>query len=264
MARTSASLISGRRSSRRNSRSLATILPPHLRTYRWLAPISLISPTIDSSSPRTSEVIPTMAVTPMTIPRIVRNERSLWATSVSMAMRALSRICVSPWLSRSRVRSEVPESSLMSEGHDRIEPRGLGRGVDPEHDADQRRHPDPQRDRPPLERVGERRDLGDQDRDPEPERHSGQPAEGGEDDGLGQELAHDVRSARPDRLADADLARALGDGDEHDVHHHDPPDDERDRHQAHQGGVDAGRDLPVEVEELLGRHEAEVVGLRRP
>src|SRR5687767_12908697 len=223
-----------------------------------------MSPTMDSSRPRTSEVIPTMAVTPITIPSMVRNERSLWATSVSMAMRALSRTCVSPWLSRSRVRCEDPEASLMAEGLDGIEPRSLGRGVDPEDDADQGRHPDPERDRPPLERVGERRDPGDQDRDPEPERHSGQSTEGGQNDRLGEKLAHDVRSACPDRLADADLARALGDRDEHDVHHHDSTDDERYRHQAHEGGVDAGGDLPVEVEQFLGRHEAEVVRLRRP
>ena len=70
------------------------------------------------------------------------------------------------------------------------------------------------------------------DREPaadDPGRDADEPAEHREQDRLDDELADDVRPARPDRLADADLARALGDRHEHDVHHADPADEQRDR-----------------------------------
>ena len=50
-----------------------------------------------------------------------------------------------------------------------------------------------------------------------------------EQHGLDEELAEDVGAPRAERLADADLARPLGDGDEHDVHDADPADEQRDR-----------------------------------
>jgi len=43
-------------------------------------------------------------------------------------------------------------------------------------------------------------------------------ADEGDDGGLGEELAADVASGGAEGFADADLAGALGDGDEHDVH----------------------------------------------
>jgi hypothetical protein len=59
---------------------------------------------------------------------------------------------------------------------------------------------------------------------------------------LGQELGEDVAAARADRLADADLAGPLGDADEHDVHHADPADEQRDRGDlAEQRGEHAAR-----------------------
>ena len=45
---------------------------------------------------------------------------------------------------------------------------------------------------------------------------------------LEQELGQDAPPRGADRLADADLARALGDRDEHDVHHADAADEQRD------------------------------------
>ena len=47
-------------------------------------------------------------------------------------------------------------------------------------------------------------------------------------DGLGQELPEDVAPPRPDREPDADLARALGHGHEHDVHDADAADQQGD------------------------------------
>ena len=47
--------------------------------------------------------------------------------------------------------------------------------------------------------------------------------------GLDQELPEDLAAARAERLADADLARPLGDRDHHDRHHADAADHQRDR-----------------------------------
>ena len=49
---------------------------------------------------------------------------------------------------------------------------------------------------------------------------------------LDEELAQDVLPPRAERLPHADLARPLGDGDEHDVHDHQPADHEADRRAA--------------------------------
>ena len=51
----------------------------------------------------------------------------------------------------------------------------------------------------------------------------------GEQRGLDEELREDVAVTGADRLADADLTGALGDGHQHDVHHADAADEQRDR-----------------------------------
>ena len=55
-----------------------------------------------------------------------------------------------------------------------------------------------------------------------------------EDTRLTEELCHNVPSLGADRLADADLARSLADGDKHDVHNTDTADQQRDRRDARQ------------------------------
>src|SRR5207248_2811343 len=64
-----------------------------------------------------------------------------------------------------------------------------------------------------------------------------EPAEPGEEHGLGQELGQDVAGLGAERLADADLPGPLGHRDEHDVHDADPADDEGDA--GHDGQQDA-------------------------
>jgi hypothetical protein len=59
--------------------------------------------------------------------------------------------------------------------------------------------------------------------------HAEYPTDQREENGLHQELEQDVAAPRPERLANADLSRPLGDGNEHDIHDHDPTDDQRDR-----------------------------------
>ena len=82
-------------------------------------------------------------------------------------------------------------------------------------------------------------------------------------DRLGEHLRHDVRAPRAERLAQPDLARALGDDHQHDVHDHDAADDERQPDDADQHGEDAARGAAVEVENRVRREQAEVVRLLR-
>ena len=58
-----------------------------------------------------------------------------------------------------------------------------------------------------------------------------------------QELAQDLAAARAERLADADLARALGDRDGHDRHHADAADHQRDRRDDDEREHDGLREL---------------------
>ena len=58
------------------------------------------------------------------------------------------------------------------------------------------------------------------------DEHADGAAEQAEGDGLDQELQHDVAALRADGDADADLAGALGDAHEHDVHDADAADDQ--------------------------------------
>ena len=62
---------------------------------------------------------------------------------------------------------------------------------------------------------------------------------------LGQHLPDDVAAPRAERLAEADLARALADDHQHDVHDDDAADHQRERHHADQDREDAlGEVLP--------------------
>src|SRR6185436_3041887 len=108
-----------------------------------------------------SDVMPTIAVMPMTTPRIVSADRSLLPRSVSSAMRTTS-----------------PASPLFTaERLDRIQRRGTRRGVHPEEQADAGRDADAEHDRPRLEPSRKRRDGGDADRGEESERDADHAAE---------------------------------------------------------------------------------------
>ncbi|HEY7224538.1 MAG TPA: hypothetical protein VH561_13255 [Micromonosporaceae bacterium] len=60
----------------------------------------------------------------------------------------------------------------------------------------------------------------------QPEHDTEHAAAETEDRGLDQELAPDRSGRRPECLAQPDLARALGDRDEHDVHDPDAADEQ--------------------------------------
>src|ERR1039458_248341 len=117
--------------------------------------------------------------------------------------------------------------SLISERFDGVEERGLPRGIISEEHADGDREERGQHDgfERELHRPAERAaDDGAHDA----EQHTADATHEAEHHRLRQELELDGALRRADRHADADLARALGDRDEHHVHDPDASDDERD------------------------------------
>src|ERR1043165_5391930 len=140
--------------------------------------------------------------------------------------------------------------SLVPEGFDRVQPgRSIGR-VDAEEQPDRDRDEKREKDRRDRHHGGREAGGGDRRkvRSLRRQRAAGyaqRPAQAAENHRLDEELGEDVAPARADGLADADLARPLGDGDQHDVHDSDPAHDERDagdraQHEG-QGGGDRGR-----------------------
>ena len=77
-------------------------------------------------------------------------------------------------------------------------------------------------------------------------------------DRLDEELDEDVALARADRQADADLARPLGDADQHDVHHADAADHEAHRRDRQEERGEHGRDRLLRLAELGLRVDDEV------
>src|SRR5215831_14134566 len=149
--------------------------------------------------------------------------------------------------------------SFVSQGLDGGQGGGAVGGVDPEEQAYGHGHAEGEQD-------GERDDHGLDADDPEAAAaDAGGDADGaaerGQQHGLDQKLAEDVGALGADGLADADLTGSLGDGDEHDVHHPDPADQERDgRDRAEQDGEDpVGGDARGDQ---AGRVENLEVGLR--
>src|SRR5262245_15055151 len=145
---------------------------------------------------------------------------------------------------------------------DWVEVGGLLRGPDAEDESDKDRDGHPAHDGPERDRGGE---LGQEEHDHvadhDGEDHSEDSPEGGQRHGFEQELADDVAFAGPDGLSDADLAGALGDADEHDVHHADAADQQAHSRDGDREEADAGRD-PVELfDNLVGRGEGKIVRL---
>ena len=80
---------------------------------------------------------------------------------------------------------------------------------------------------------------------PTPQQQTGDAADESDDGGFGQELAADVDGGGAQGFADTDLAGALGDGDQHDVHDADAAERERQqRDGAEEEGHDARRCAP--------------------
>src|SRR5690606_8953556 len=121
-----------------------------------------------------------------------------------------------------RPRRAVPRRQrptlFVAERFDRIEARGADGRDHAEEDADARREADADGERPPRQRDGEPGEQVYGKPDERSEADAEQAAGRREENRLEQELPQDLHAPGAERLADADLARPLGDADRHDAH----------------------------------------------
>ena len=95
-------------------------------------------------------------------------------------------------------------------------------------------------------------DAGDDADDAAGKRHGGR---------FDEELQQDVVTAGAERLAHADFARPLGDGDEHDVHDDDAADDERNAGDGHDHDAEVIQDVAQQILEGGAGVDGERIGL---
>src|ERR1700761_5079350 len=144
---------------------------------------------------------------------------------------------------------------FVAEGDDGVEAGGSEGGDEARDDADQRED-DEGRDHRcgggaeddvafvigGLVDVGVERHRRDEVAEDDGDDHADGAGHEGEDQAFKKELREDVAAARAEGFEDADLAGALGDGDEHDVHDADAADGEG------HGADDAEQDLKADGE----------------
>src|SRR2546426_9660074 len=249
IASTSSSLKSFRR--RNSSGSPPTkIAGSNFLTKRMWGPAPSRKPFPEAASPRMSEVIPTTAMIPMTTPRMVRDERSLFAFRVARAIRKFS--------TRAR-RADL----LIAQRLDGIQPRRAVGRVDSEDQPHHEDHHQRQDDRPGIHGGGKRGGHSHHLGEGPSQNNPHDPPKSRQGDRLDQELPEDVFPFGPQRLPDPDLPGPLRDRDEHDVHDDDSPDHERQGDQARGGAEDHGRDLlPEALEGLRGLHREVILLVR--
>src|SRR5919206_983194 len=158
--------------------------------------------------------------TPMTIPSTVRKLRNLCARKESNAMRMIS--------TGRNLDTLKFITSLPRERDYGVEPRSLERGVDARDDADAARDGDREDDVAEGDRHRPPRKDCNHPRQRDREHEAEYPAARRQERRLDEELQEHLLARRAERLAQPYLEGALGDGDEHDVHHDDAADEERD------------------------------------
>ena len=92
---------------------------------------------------------------------------------------------------------------------------------------------------------------------------SGGAAGQGQQDGLGQELGADLAAGGAQRAAQPDLGAALQHGDDHDVGHPDRADQQRDRAQAEEQGVERALGVGPGGERVRGLGDVDLAGVFR-
>src|SRR5258705_3870000 len=108
----------------------------------------------DWSNPRMSDVMPTIAVMPMTTPRTVSAERSLFTRRVSSAS-----VTTSP---KRAIRAAARRAPILfaPQRFDRVQPRGSRCRIQSEEETNRGGDPDAEGHGPQLEARGQRRDGG--------------------------------------------------------------------------------------------------------
>src|SRR5882762_3539766 len=126
---------------------------------------------------------------------------------------------------------------------------------DPHDDAEQQRDAD----RPSRDACRERRQDLYQAGQSRADGEAGDPAEHRQRQRLGEKLAPDIAARGPERLANPDFARALGDTHEHDVHDDDAADDDADDDHGGHDSEDDARELGPERDQSFSGVDGEVV-----
>src|ERR1051326_2688695 len=242
-----------------------------------LTPYSSTTAMSDWRTPVRSDATVMTTHTPMTIPSIVSALRSLCARSESNAMRMIStgtNLGTLSFMIFLSLESEVwslesrtlafdsrLQTLLSCQRNDGVEPRGAERGVDARDEADASGDADREHDVEERDRHRHARRRRDEPRDADGEEEAEDAAARRQERRLDQELQQHLLARRADRLSESDLEGALGHRDEHDVHHHDGPDDERDGRDRHDDERDAARERVNVVGDLARVDQPEVVVL---
>src|SRR5713101_7974177 len=184
-------------------------------------------------SPSSSAIMATTVKTPITMPRSVRNERSLWAERVASARRRSSdRACTAravrsrhPWCSAGGAAGRT--ASLIPQRLDRVQERRGERRPDAEDGPQQDRAQAAPDHHLGIDAGREGREHVDELSRAGAHRHAHEPAHRRDHHRLAEELQQDGGPPH------ADLASALLHRNQEDVHDADP---------AHDGGDDANQD----------------------
>src|SRR2546425_2647844 len=205
-------------------------------------PSSRMPPSTFSFSPLITVLTVITVVIPMTMPRMVSAERNGLTRSESIASvnvarkptaravpaslrRPAGRALLKDWLIVAMARFAL----LRSQRDHWVEPRRLRRRIRPEEQPYTQRHQQTSQHGPELHGARQRRNPGDQFRQQYAENDSKGAANQRHGRGFDQKLQEYIAAPRPHRFPQADLARALRDGNQHDVHDHDSADHQRDR-----------------------------------
>ena len=120
-------------------------------------------------------------------------------------------------------------SLFVSERFNRVVLRGLHRREQAEHDADEHRKAERDEHGRNAERHRDLRHRRDDRGQADADEYAEHAAQQRQHHSLRQKLHQDLAAARAERLFQTDLARALRDGDEHNVHHADAAHEQGDR-----------------------------------
>src|SRR5712664_617598 len=151
---------------------------------------------------------------------------------------------------------------FVAQGFDGIEAGGFDGGVHTENEANA--HGDAHGEDNGPERDG-RRQSGhcqiDQQAYASAEQHANDTSRAGEHHGFGEELPDNVAAARADSFSNADLARALSDGHQHNVHHTDATHEKSNGTYSEYEARHRRSELTKFIGDLLGAGNAKVIGL---
>src|SRR6266498_1964408 len=229
--------------------------------------------------------MPITVPTPMMMPSIVSNARTLLIVSAVQATRMASNIFIALLYFKLQIVNcilQIEEPNLQytmcnlqllrTPRLDRAEPRGIQRREEAKRDADDRRDECGQQNG--AERYGCLRALGLEyiqqyeraaEREHIAETDANRAAEETQHHRLDQELEQNIAAPRAAGLTQADLAGALGHTHQHDVHDPDAADQQRDAADQAQKRVEAVDDAANLIGNLLRvEHRKVVVLIRQP